>query len=518
MMDVGRATSELRDRYLVTGLFAADRHRAQLLAQRALRDRRRGAGARGRRAARADRAAGGRAVPRAPRARASSTSAPARAACEPTARRTRLRRSDGLYVPMGTEGVSFESVDAAQPAKFYLVSTPAHARFEPVKISIDAAVPLKRGAAATSNERTIYQYIVPQTCKSAQLLLGLDDRSRRAASGTRCRRTCTIAAPRCTSTSGSATNDRVFHFMGEPDKTRHIVVAQRRGRDLAAVVDPHGLGHEQLLVHLGDGRREPRLHGHESARHLPTQMTPRGCVIQPRTSHGARDGREHRARPGACDRARGARAPTSPPSAAQPPDETARERRGARPTLRVRRGRSQRRGPRRRDRRSGRCATFDSDRHPRQQRRHHSPQRRAARSTSTTGTTCSNVNLKSVFFLSQAVARQLIDARPPRQDHQHRVDAVVSRRRARRFVHGEQERPRGTHEAARERMGAARHQRQRDRAGLLRHRQHRGAARRRETQRGDPRANSGGPLGRARAISRAPRCSSPRPRPTTCTA
>ena len=143
-----------------------------------------------------------------------------------------LDTRDGLYVGMGIKDVSFESENPENPAKFYINSAPAHASYPTVKIEISKASPRHLGSPEKSNERTIYQYVHPNVCKSCQLVMGL-----------------TILEP-CNvwNTMPCHTHERrmevylyfnmnedarVIHLMGEPDETRHIIVKNEQ-----AVISP----------------------------------------------------------------------------------------------------------------------------------------------------------------------------------------------------------------------------------------------------------------------------------------
>lgn len=143
-----------------------------------------------------------------------------------------LTNGDGLYVGMGTKSVVFESADPAHPAKFYLVSSPAHASYPTVAISRAKANPKKLGSPETCNVRTIYQYVHPAVCQSCQLVMGVTVLEPGSVWNTYPPHTHERRMEVYLYFDMDATT-RVFHMHGQPLETRHIVMSSEQ-----AVISP----------------------------------------------------------------------------------------------------------------------------------------------------------------------------------------------------------------------------------------------------------------------------------------
>ena len=154
---------------------------------------------------------------------------------------------DGIYIGMGTKEVIFESANAANPAKFYFNSAPAHKTYPTVFINPEKDIlpenKKELGCLENANHRTIRKYILPGQVESCQLEMGM---------------TC-LEPGSVWNTMPCHTHDRrmevylyfevpendvVFHYMGEPTQTRHIVM-----RNEEAVISPSWSIHSASATH-----------------------------------------------------------------------------------------------------------------------------------------------------------------------------------------------------------------------------------------------------------------------------
>lgn len=152
-----------------------------------------------------------------------------------------MEYKDGLYIGMGSKDISFASSDDKNPAQFYFNSAPAHKTYPTVHIKPENCVSVELGSLEQSNHRVITKYILPGQVESCQLVMGMTK----------------LKPGSVWNTMPTHTHDRrmevylyfemqedalVFHYMGEPTETRHIVM-----REKDAVISP------SWSIHSGSG-------------------------------------------------------------------------------------------------------------------------------------------------------------------------------------------------------------------------------------------------------------------------
>ncbi len=155
----------------------------------------------------------------------------------------KMNPRDGIYIGMGNKEITFKSIDEKNPAKFYVSSCPAHATYPTVKIDITKAKKVPCGSVEECNKRVINQYIHPEVIKSCQLAMGLTELS----SGSNWNTMPCHTHDRRMEVYlylDMGADDVVFHMMGEPTQTRHIIMHNEE-----AVISP------SWSIHSGVGTR-----------------------------------------------------------------------------------------------------------------------------------------------------------------------------------------------------------------------------------------------------------------------
>ena len=155
----------------------------------------------------------------------------------------KLDNLDCLYVGMGCKDIRLSSQRPEAPSRYYLLSYPAHSS-HPIALARKAdAQAVQLGSASTCNSRTIYKYIHPDGIKSCQLVMGFTQLESGSVWNT--------MPPHLHDRRSEiyfyfdlAGDNKVFHFMGEPDGMRHIAVSNNE-----AVISP------PWSIHMGAGTK-----------------------------------------------------------------------------------------------------------------------------------------------------------------------------------------------------------------------------------------------------------------------
>ncbi len=143
-----------------------------------------------------------------------------------------INKLDCLYLGKGVKTAFFESIDAANPAQYFLISSPAHQSYPTRLMKKEEASPVNLGSNQTSNERTIYKYIHLDGIRSCQLVMGLTVLANGSVWNTMPAHThdrrmevyCYFDIPQ---------NQAVLHLMGQPQETRHLFVSNHQ-----AIISP----------------------------------------------------------------------------------------------------------------------------------------------------------------------------------------------------------------------------------------------------------------------------------------